>query len=125
MRALKGFVIVLGLTIVFVMGVMVWGLFKKSENPDFKMFTFSGLESGKTTTPSAASSVPAPTGITASWGTVSLNLPMGCAIGRMETQPGKLFIHARPRADAVSGCSRVTVIDPDTGHVLGTIVGGP
>lgn len=129
MQALKGLVIGLGLTIALVVGVMVWGLFKKSEDPDFKMFTFSSAEKDAEPARQAADTSrptpPAPTGPVPAWGTISLNLPAGCAIVDMESRPGRLFVRSAATGPTVSGCARVTLIDPNTGRILGTVVGGP
>lgn len=127
MQALKGLVIVLGLIIVLVMGVLVWGLFKKSENPDFKMFTFSsgGDKAAAPAAPSGGTAPPAPRDVQMAWGTVSLNLPAGCAIQDMSSDLGKLYVRTGSDGAPVPGCARVVVIDPATGRTLGTVMAGP
>lgn len=128
MQALKALVIGLGLTIVLVVGVLVWGLFKKADDPEFKMFTFSSDEVTTATksTPATTTTArpPAPTGITPSWGTVSLNLPMGCAIQDATTDLGRLYVRTGPTGTPVPRCSRITVLDPATGRILGTVTDG-
>lgn len=124
MQALKGIVIILGLTIVLAVGVLVWGLYKKSEDPGFKMFSFTASDPAGKAPPAAGA--PAPAGVILSWGTVSLNLPTGCAVKDMTVQPGMLFVRSGAAGDApIAGCGRVTVLDPATGRVLGTVMGGP
>lgn len=124
MQALKGLVIGLGLTIVLVMGVLVWGLFKKSEDPDFKMFTFSDSTAKKA--PSATTGAPPlPQEVIPSWGSVSLNLPAGCGLHDMATGGGRLYVRTGSDGGALAGCNRVVVIDPATGRILGTVTETP
>lgn len=124
MGALKGLVIGLGLTIVLVVGLMVWGLYKKSEDPSFKMFTFSE-KSTSSSSLSDGASAPMPSGIVPAWGTVSLNLPQGCAVTGVSAQGTRMLVLSGATDQAISSCARVTVIETGTGRILGTVVGGP
>ena len=129
MQALKGLVIGLGLTIVLVMGLIVWGLYKKSEDPDFKMFSFSSAPSDEAKTPAG----PAPAALPTiqgkpwgkPWGTQSLGLPPGCEIAHMAVDQGRLFLHTRPVGGGTQpGCAGVTIVDPASGTVIGRIDAG-
>lgn len=128
MQALKGLVIGLGLIIVLGMGLLVWGLYKKSEDPDFKMFDLSKvIEEAKEPAPTlgaplapAAQPMSAPTSAEP-WGNVALHLPQGCTIAEMAFDQGRLFLRSSPKGAPVGGCTRVTIIDPATGTIIGTI----
>jgi hypothetical protein len=116
MQALKGLVAGLGLLIVILTGALIWGLYQKSNNPDFK--PLAGLF-GSTSSPGAASSAapaPAATFSTAAFST-ALALPAECRIADMATTNGRLFL----RIEGGPDCDRVVAVDPASGAVVGTI----
>jgi hypothetical protein len=54
-----------------------------------------------------------------------LNLPAGCAVQASQAEGGLLYVRSGPVGPRVPGCARVTVIDPATGRIIGTVTGGP
>ena len=109
MRALKSLVIGLGILIVIAMGLLVWGLFHKAGDPDFRLFAESPAVDAAPATPPAA------------FGDLVVPLPAGCSIVEMRPQGRRLFLRFGPPGP----CERVVVVDTGTGVVLGTIRGNP
>ena len=112
MQALKGLVAGMALLIVVGAGVLVWGLYQKATNPDFKLFSGSDVPSAARPSESAPR-----TPAVAAFGNIDLDLPSGCAIAAMELSANRLFL----RIDGVAGCDRIVVVDAADGGVLGTI----
>lgn len=112
MQALKALVAGMALLIVVGAGILVWGLYQKATNPDFKLFAGSDVS----TSPRPSERVSgAPAGD--AFGNIDLELPPGCAIAAMELSASRLFL----RIEGVAGCDRIIVVDPADGRILGTI----
>ncbi|MDA0306991.1 MAG: hypothetical protein O3B76_12040 [Proteobacteria bacterium] len=107
MQLLKGTVIGLGVLIMLAGGLLAYGLYQKSQDPGWRLF----------------SSVPAPApGPSASkpFGAVNLNLPEGCVIARVLPDGERAYLTIGPSG----ACNRIVVVDITTGRVLGTIQPG-
>lgn len=126
MRALKGLVAGLGLIIVIVMAVIVYGLYKKSSDPDFKFFSFGGQTSADAnpSQPSAAGTGGSAGGGEGlkSFGQVMVSLPDGCSIAGVTGDGKRLFLKIGP---AVPKCERIVVLDAVNGAILGNIKAAP
>ncbi|MHA1597422.1 MAG: hypothetical protein ACTSV1_01765 [Alphaproteobacteria bacterium] len=106
--------------IVFIMAVIVYGLYRKSSDPDFKYFDF-GAEPVTRTAP-AQSPAPVPTAGLKGFGEVLVSLPDGCSITGVTGEGKRLFLKIGP---AGPPCERVIVLDADTGAILGDIKATP
>lgn len=113
MQALKTLVAAMGLLIVIGICVLVWGLYQKAANPDFKMFDLGSSKSS----PAPTGQTPSPTPAARTFSDIDLNLPGTCEIADMEVAGGRLFL----RIGGGSACERIIAIDPADGRVLGTI----
>jgi hypothetical protein len=112
MQALKGLVAGLGLLIVILTAALIWGLYQKSNNPDFK--PLAGLFNSASPPAPAPSAAPTPSAATFS---TALGLPAECRIADMATTNGRLFL----RIEGGPDCDRVIAVDPASGAVVGTI----
>jgi len=118
MRALKGLVAGLGLMIVIVMAVIVYGLYRKSSDPDFRFFAFGG----EPPVPAAVSQPPAAGTGLKSFGEVMVSLPDGCSIAGVTGDGKRLFLKIGP---AGPKCERVVILDAVSGAILGNIKAAP
>ena len=118
MQALKTLVAGLGLLIVIGSGVLVWGLYQKATDPDFKMFSFGAAAPDRAATaqPSVPAAAPA-SAVGRPFADVDLGLPATCEIADMQVAAGRLFL----RIGGGPGCERIVAVDPADGRVLGTI----
>lgn len=118
MRALKGLVFVMTLAILVLMTLLVYGLYQKSQDPDFKFFKVS--ETAPQAAPEAPDG-PAPGAVASrAFGDVTLPLPPGARIQSATVSGERLVvIVAMPEGD------QVWVVDLSTGQVLGRIKGHP
>ena len=112
MQALKGLVAGLGLLIVILTAALIWGLYQKSNNPDFK--PLAGLFNSAQTPADAPSGASAPAAATFS---TALGLPAECRIADIATTNGRLFL----RIEGGPDCDRVVAVDPGSGAVVGTL----
>ena len=118
MQMLKSLVIGLGGLILLVMTLLVYGIYQKANDPEWRMFSSPsapGRPAGGPLTP---------------FGELDLKLPEGCVIGRITPDGNRAYIKIRPdgakRGTSMGGpCNRIVVIDVVRGLVLGTIKPGP
>ena len=96
--ALKTLVIGLGVLIALGLGLLVYGFFKTSSDPTWRLFGDAR--------PAAA---PA--------GDIELNLPTGCEIKDVTQLGGQIYVLTQP----AGVCGQVLIVDPTTGRVTGRI----
>lgn len=122
MNALKGVVILMSLLIAIVMTLMVYGLYQKSQNPDFRFFNFSGTEKAPTEIiPEAPVSggLDKPSRATkAAFGDIALGLPKGSSIVSA-TPSGQQLVIITATNGALA--DQVWMLDMDTGKILGRV----
>ncbi|MEX2311785.1 MAG: hypothetical protein WD624_04935 [Rhodospirillales bacterium] len=106
MRALKAIVIGMGALIVLAVGLIGFGLYKKSVEPGWKLFG-----------PTLEAQAPAPDPAPARFDPVRLGLPDGCLIVDMRPDGRRLYLLLGPEPD----CEGVVVVDVGDGRVLGRI----
>jgi len=104
MQLLKGTVIGLGVLIVLAGGLLAYGLYQKSQDPGWRLFS------------SAPAADPAPSSTTP-FGILSLDLPEGCLITRVRPDANRAYLTIGPN----SACNRIVVVDITTGRIVGTI----
>ena len=120
MQALKGLVAGLAVLIVIAMTTIAYGLYRKSDDPDFKFFSLGENEPTQT----AAQPVPAtalaktPGAAPTAFGEVMLSLPHGCSIAAVSGDGVRIFMKIGP---AGPKCERVLVVDASNGSLLGTL----
>ncbi|MBF0247504.1 MAG: hypothetical protein HQL36_05465 [Alphaproteobacteria bacterium] len=124
MAAIKALVIGLGMLIVLAMTVLGYGLYQKSQNPDFKFFDLSGKSAAPVS--DAASDEPAPPSVTATpgraFGEVSLDLPEAARVISASANANRLvLVIARDGQNP----DLVAVVDMTTGAVLGRVKARP
>ena len=109
MHMLKGLVIGLGILIVVAMAAIAYGLYHKSTDPDFALFSPPAAdEPGRRW----RKNPPKP------FGELAVPLPEGCRIATIRPTRGRrLFLLIGPEGP----CERVVVVDIAKGAVLGTI----
>ncbi len=125
MQALKGLVVGLTILIVVAMTVIAYGLYRKSDEPDFKFFSLGGKEA-----PAAANQpavLPSPATAMAgaptnAFGDVLLSLPEGCTIASVSGDGARIFLKIGP---AGATCERVIVVNAASGALLGTLKVSP
>lgn len=105
MQALKFIVIGMGILIVLAVGLIGFGLYKKSVDPGWKLF------GTRTDAPAAASAAPA------MFGKLNLALPEGCRIEDVRPDGRRAFLILGP----TSACDVLVVIDTQDGRILGRI----
>ncbi|MCK5777965.1 MAG: hypothetical protein KAH11_04190 [Rhodospirillales bacterium] len=103
MQALKFIVIGMGILIVLAVGLIGYGLYKKSVEPGWKLF------GPRADAPAAA----APT----AFGDLNLNLADGCFIESVRPDGPRVYLLLGP----AGSCDGVIVIDTGDGRVLGRI----
>jgi len=109
MQLLKGTVIGLGVLIMLAGGLLAYGLYQKSQDPGWRLFS------------SAPAPAPAPGPSAAKpFGALNLNLPEGCVIARVRPDANLAYLTIGPSG----ACNRIVVVDITTGRVLGTIQPG-
>lgn len=125
MSALKSAVILMGVAIAVLMTLTIYGLYQKSQDPDFKFFDLSG--NGKT----AAQSIPnAPVsgspanidGTSTAFGDVTLDLPPSARIISATSSAQRLTVIV---ATDGNRANEVWVVDLATGQILGRVKTGP
>jgi len=121
MNALKGAVIVMSVLIAILMTLMVYGLYQKSQNPDFKFFNLSGADK---TPPQAVPQVPVSgdlgrtTTSVPAFGNIALDLPQGTAI--ISATPSGTQLVIVTASDGVHA-DQVWMVDMASGKVLGHV----
>ena len=106
MKALKAIVIGMGALIVLAVGLIGFGLYKKSVDPGWKLF------GSRPDAPAAAIS-PAPD----AFGTLNLGLADDCYIEDVRPDGRRAYLLLGP----ASVCNGVIVIDTQDGRILGRI----
>ncbi len=105
MQALKFIVIGMGILIVLAVGLIGFGLYKKSVDPGWKLF------GTRTEAPVAAEAAPA------MFGKLNLALPEGCRIEDVRPDGRRAYLILGP----ISACDGLVVIDTQDGRILGRI----
>lgn len=110
MRALKALVIGLGALIALALVLLIYGLVKKSSDPEWKLFGSDTPEVTKTVAGRP-------------FGAVALPVPADCRIAGMTAAAGVLYVRLE---GADPACNAIVGIDPASGAVLGQLApGGP
>ena len=115
MRWLKSLVIVLGLLIVLGVVLLGFGFYKKTSDPAWKLFrteTPPIVEKTLPQTPEKPRREPL-----RPFGTLSLDLPVGCTITRITPQRRYAYLEIGPTVE----CNRVIIVDLSKGATLGTL----
>jgi len=124
MNALKGVVIIMSVLIAILMTLMAYGLYQKSQNPDFKFFNYSGSEKAPSEVmpeaPVSGSLETAPMPNTA-FGDITLDLPKGASIVSASPSGAQLIIITA--SDGVRA-DQVWMLDTTSGKVLGRVYAG-
>ena len=124
MQALKGLVAGMAILIVIAMSTIAYGLYRKSDDPDFKFFSLGGNETIENAGQPPALPVPAtattaaPTITPKAFGEVMMSLPQGCTIAAVSGDGARIFLKIGPSGP---GCERVLVVDATNGSLLGTL----
>jgi|APTNR8051073442_1049403.scaffolds.fasta_scaffold70271_2 hypothetical protein len=122
MQGLKVLVAGMGALIVVSLGLLAWGFYSKLSTQGDIGAPVTGvppqLPAGAA--PGAAADAGAPPSA-AGFGEVRVELPAGCTLAELRSEPGRLFVRTGP----VGLCERVLVLDPATGTLLGTFVFRP
>ncbi len=119
MRALKGIVAVLGLLIITVMILIVYGMIQKSQNPDFSFF------SGTTDAP-LTPAAPTKQGAGRFADNAQVSLPHGGRIVSTTIGDGRLVISVdEDGTDGVERVDTLIILDLETGRELGRVKVGP
>ncbi len=119
MNALKGLVIGMGLLIVAGLALLVWGLYQKAQNPDFKFFDLTG--DGKTKI-EFASTEPTPpiaqnTAPLQGFGRKTVHLQAGDKLSSVTAEAQRLIL----RIEKADGHQELVIVDMNSGGVLGTL----
>ncbi len=127
MRWLKLLVTFLGILIVGCLMLLGYGFYKKSQDSDWQL---NQLFSNKSTVSSVVPTVShapalgprsAPSTPPATFGIVTLTLPVGCAVTDVNPDGERAYLTIGPGGE----CNRIVVVDTVQGRVLGTIKAQP
>lgn len=141
MNALKGIVFLMTLAIAVLMTLIVYGMYQKSQDPDFKFLDLGGDDisqaDGPQTGPQAGTALPsapssAPTALPpaplkstqpplAAFGDVTLDLPEGASIASASVSG----THMSLIVTQADGGTEVWVVELSSGAVLGRIKAQP
>lgn len=127
MQALKGLVAGMAILIVIAMTTIAYGLYRKSDDPDFKFFSLNGDQPQQATAqpstlPTPPMTAPLPTTAPKTFGEVFLSMPQGCSISAVSGDGVRIFLKLGPTGP---DCERVLVVDAANGSLLGTIKDRP
>lgn len=113
MQLLKGTVIGLGILILLAAGLLAYGFYQKSQDPEWRLFSSAPQ----------ARTMPAPL---KPFGDIKLGLPEGCVIKRVRADGERAYvtIAGSPSGSPGGACNRIVVIDMARGEILGTIKPG-
>jgi hypothetical protein len=121
MNALKGAVIVMSVLIAILMTLMVYGLYQKSQNPDFKFFNFNTSaptpQKASPQAPVSGADQGTPTSVP-EFGNISLDLPQGTTI--ISATPSGTQLIIVTASDGVHA-DQVWMVDMASGKVLGHV----
>ncbi len=106
MHALKGIVIFMGLIIVTLMILIVYGMIQKAQNPDFSFF---GGDSTPVSVPAKSFSMEK----------IMLDLPRGSTIEGTDINEGRMAI--RVDSDGKNGADTIIIVDINSGETVGII----
>lgn len=112
MKALKAIVIGMGALIVLAVGLIGFGLYKKSVDPGWKLFGPSAKIPGTATVAGPGVSVAPGT-----FGVVELGVPGNCIIADVRPDGRRAYLLLGP----AGVCGGVVVVDIEDGRVLGRI----
>lgn len=122
MQALKGVVILMTLAIAVLMTLIVYGMYQKSQDPDFKFFDLGGKNDTSPVMTDSTPSAPTANAPTAApvraFGDIHLNLPAGAAIASASVNGDRLVVIVA----TASGHNEVWVVELRTGAVLGRVL---
>ena len=124
MKALKAIVAVMGLMIVTLMVLIVYGFYQKTQDPDFKFFDLSSSKSAKQQAQPPLIPAPTPAPATASapktvFGTIDLDVPPGSRIVAVAPSGDTVLLTLQtPKAD---GADLLVIVDLTNGTVLGQV----
>ncbi|MFC1673658.1 hypothetical protein ACFL12_05845 [Pseudomonadota bacterium] len=123
MNALKGIVLLMGVAIAVLMTLIIYGMYQKSQNPDFTFFDSSGDAEKQATAPTIpeAPLAGAPTvqqaAPTQAFRDINIDLPQGASISGASASGNQMVLLI-----ALSdGATEVWVIDLATGQTLGKV----
>lgn len=108
--------------IVVIMAVIVYGLYKKSSDPDFKYFSFGGQTPADATASQPSATMHDGSAGLKNFGEVMVSLPDGCSIAGVTGDGQRLFLKIGP---AEPKCQRVIILDAASGAIIGTIKSTP
>ena len=109
MYALKGIVVFMGLIIVTLMILIVYGMIQKAQNPDFSFF-------GDGDTPD---NVPVASAPTKNMEKIMLDVARGSTIEGTDVSEGRMAI--RIDTDGKNGADTIVIIDINSGKTVGII----
>ncbi len=104
MQALKALVIGMGVLILVAMAVLAVTVYKRATAPGDETVTEAGPRAGGTSS--------------LSFGAVDLPIPEGAHVEAMEADDGRLMLKLRLN----DGSTRIMVVDPASGALLGTFL---
>jgi hypothetical protein len=118
MQALKGLVIGMGVLIVAGMVLLVYGLYQKANDPDFKFFSLNEEKSNveQSVAPPVANSPTVTRRPQSSFGNTAIPLALGDSLVSMIAEDNRLIMHIRNS----SGSEKVVITDMNRGTLLGT-----
>lgn len=127
MKALKVLVTVLTILIVIAVTVIVYGMYRKSVDPDFKFFELGGNNTAQDRTQQLDSdtisgSVMERSSSQKAFGEIMLSLPAGCNISTVTGDGYRIFLKVGPIGPK---CERVIVVNATSGTLLGTLKVAP
>jgi len=122
MNALKGVVILMSVAIAILMSLIIYGLYQKSQDADFKFFNLGGKDKPPAAVlPNAPVSGALQDGAT-SVGNINLNLPKGARVISATASGTKLIVII---ATDGKTANQVWVVDLASGKVLSRVNTGP
>ena len=104
MQALKALVIGMGVLILVAMAVLAVTVYKRASAPRSESAMETGPQAGGASSPA--------------FGTVDLPVPEGAQVEEMESGDGRLVLKLRLE----DGSTRIMVVDPASGALLGTFL---
>ena len=116
MHALKGIVVFMGLIIVTLMILIVYGMIQKAQNPDFSFF---GGDSTPSSVPAAGTPDASTSAKSFSMEKIMLDLPRGSTIEGTDMSDGRIAI--RVDSDGKNGADTIVIIDINSGKTVGMI----
>jgi len=125
MHALKGVVILMTVAIAVLMTLIIYGMYQKSQDPNFKFFNLSSNGEKNIAVPVTApiSGADQPAAAMAQpFGDIDLPLPVGAHIASASVSGNRLIVIVTGGSEPAG---QVWVIDLGNGHVLGRVKAQP